>query len=185
MLVLEGRGSKKNISERPDDISNKTLELIGAGNISKEVIKIARIFNMSIICYMKNSDKHKDMLDDGIIFASLDDVLKNSHIVSINIPLNDETRGLISTDKIKLLKKNATFINTSRADIVDLEYLIKYADTYNTFYVGLDIDLNNYEELFSVRRNNVIVTPHTAGVSKQAIERMDIEIANNVINVIK
>ena len=184
MLVLEGRGSSRNISERPDDISNKTLGLIGAGNISKEVLKISCVFNMNIICYTKNSDKHKDMLDRRVVFGSLDELLMQSDIVCVNIPLNNETKGLISEDKIKLLKKNATFINTSRAEVVDLNSLIKYADTYETFYVGLDIDLNNYKELFNKRRNNVVVTPHIAGVSKQAIERMDMEITNNIINIL-
>lgn len=181
-LVLQQKGNKKNLHERPDDISNKKLGLIGAGNITKEVIKIAKIFNMSISCYTKNPDNHKDLLNDGVTFKTLDEILKESDIINVSIPLTDETKYLISKDKIDMMKETATFINTSRQDVVDTKVLIEKTDKYNTFYVGLDIDLDNYKTLLSQYRNNVIVTPHTAGVSKQAIERMDYELADNIVN---
>jgi len=136
---------------------------------------------MKIKCYTKHKEKHVDLEQNGIKFTTLDDVLENSDIINVSIPLNDGTRNLISRDKIQLMKPTTTFINTSRTDVVDIDALIEYADKYSSFYVGLDIDINNHEELFSVYRNNVIVTPHIAGVSKQAIERMDIELANNII----
>lgn len=184
-LVLDKKGNKKNLHERPDDISNKKLGLIGAGNITKEVIKIAKVFNMSICCYTKNPDNHKDLLEYGVIFKTLDEVLKESDIINVSIPLTEETKYLISRDKINIMKPIATFINTSRQDVVDTKALIENADKYNTFYVGLDIDLDDYADLFSVYRNNVIVTPHTAGVSKQAIDRMDYELANKIIKCLK
>lgn len=181
-LVLKQKGHKKNLHERPEDISNKKLGLIGAGNITKEVIKIAKVFNMQMSCYTKNPDNHKDLLDYGVVFKSLDEVLKESDIINVSIPLTDETKYLISKDKIELMKPTATFINTSRVDIVDTKALIEKADKYNTFYVGLDIDLDEHKELLSQYRDNVIITPHTAGVSKQAIDRMDFELANNIVN---
>ena len=78
------------------------------------------------------------------------------------------------------MKKTATFINTSRAEIVDMNELIRYADENATFNVGLDIDAENYKELLNTKRNNVIVTPHIAGVTKEAIKRMDVELANSI-----
>ena len=181
-LVLDGNGHRSNVHERPDDISEKTLGLIGCGNITAEVIKIANVFNMKIKCYTKNPDKHKDMLQKKVTFVSLDEVLRESDIINVSIPLTEETNNLISKDKITLMKPTATFINTSRTEVVDNKALIEYADLHSTFYVGLDIDLDNYKELFRKYRNNVIITPHTAGISKQAIERMDIEIANRIVN---
>lgn len=82
------------------------------------------------------------------------------------------------------MKPTATFINTSRRDVVDTKALIDYADKNKTFYVGLDIDLDGYEDLFSKYRENVIITPHTAGVSKQAINRMDIELSQNIVDLV-
>lgn len=181
-LVLQQKGHKKNLHERPEDISNKKLGLIGAGNITKEVIKIAKVFNMQMFCYTRNPNNHKDLLEYGVVFKSLDEVLKESDIINVSIPLTEETKYLISKDKIELMKSTATFINTSRVDIVDTKALIEKADKYNTFYVGLDIDLDEHKELLSQYKDNVIITPHTAGVSKQAIERMDFELVEKIIN---
>lgn len=181
-LVLQQKGHKKNLHERPEDISNKKLGLIGAGNITKEVIKIAKIFNIQMSCYTRNPNNHKDLLEYGVVFKSLDEILKESDIINVSIPLTDETKYLIAKDKIELMKPTATFINTSRVDIVDTKSLIEKADKYNTFYVGLDIDLDEHKDLLSQYRDNVIITPHTAGVSKQAIERMEFELVNNIVN---
>ena len=120
------------------------------------------------------------MLEQGVEFLSLDEIISNSDIITVNIPLNKENKNLISKDKIRLMKKTATFINTSRAEIVDINELIRYADENTTFSVGLDIDVENYKEVLNTKRNNVIVTPHIAGVTKEAIKRMDVELANNI-----
>ncbi len=178
-IAMNG-GTKKDLSIRSNDISNSTIGIIGAGKISREVIKIANVFNMKIYCNTLNPEKHKDLLEQGVEFLSLDKLLSNSHIITVNIPLNKENKNLISKDKIRLMKKTATFINTSRAEIVDMNELIRYANENATFNVGLDIDAENYKELFNIKRNNVIVTPHIAGVTKEAIKRMDFELANSI-----
>lgn len=178
-IAING-GNKTNLSSRSNDISNSTIGIIGAGKISRAVIKIAKVFNMKILCNTLNPKKHQDLLKQGVEFLSLEELLRSSDIITVNIPLNQENRNLISKDKIRLMKKSATFINTSRAEIVDMEELIKYADENERFKVGLDIDAENYKELFNIKRNNIIVTPHIARVTKEAIERMDVELTNNI-----
>lgn len=184
-LVLNKKGNKKNLKERPEDISFKKLGLIGAGNITREVIKIAKIFHMSMICYTKTPSNHTDLLEQGVKFKSLEEVLKESDIINISIPLTKETKNLISKEKIELIKPTATLINTSRVDIVDMISLIEKAEKYPSFYVGLDIDTEEYEEQLSKYRRNVLITPHTAGVSKEAIDRMDVELVNKIVEKIK
>lgn len=174
-------GNKTQLSSRSNDISNSTIGIIGAGKISREVIKIAKVFNMKIYCNTLNPEKHQDLLEQGVEFLDLDTLLNISDIITVNIPLNEKNKNLISKDKIRLMKKTATFINTSRGEIVDMNELIKYADENATFNVGLDIDTENYKEILNTKRNNVIVTPHIAGVTKEAIKRMDVELANNII----
>ena len=178
-------GTKRDLSARSNDISNSSIGIIEAGKISREVIKIAKVFNMRIYCNTLNPEKHQDLLKEGVEFVDLDKLLNISDIVTVNIPLNEESKNLISKNKIRLMKKTATFINTSRAEIVDMEELIKYADENDTFNVGLDIDVENYKEMLRTKRNNVIVTPHIAGVTKEAIERMDVELANNIIEYLR
>lgn len=183
-LVLEGKGDRKYLYQKPEDISQKTLGLIGCGNISLNVMKIASAFNMEILCYDKYISKRSDLTDKGVKFVELDELLKTSDIISVNIPLNKETKDFISKDKIMLMKPTATFINTSRTEVVDTKALIEYADLHDTFYVGLDVDVDNYKELFSKYRSNVIITPHIAGTSKQAVYRVNIEVANKIIEAL-
>ena len=183
-ISLRGE-NRRNLSMRSNDITGSTLGLIGAGKISREVIRISKVFNMKIICNTLNPEKHKDLMEQGIKFISLDEVLSNSDIITINIPLTEENKNLISKEKIRLMKKTATFINTSRGELVDMTELIKYADENKTFNVGLDIDAENYKDILNIKRNNVIVTPHIAGVTKEAVERMDVEVANRLVEYIK
>ena len=182
-ISLKGE-NRRNLSMRSNDITGNTLGIIGAGKISREVIRISKAFNMNIICNTLNPEKHQDLIKQGIKFVSLDEVLSNADIITINIPLNEENKNLISKEKIRLMKKTATFINTSRGELVDTTELIKYADENKTFNVGLDIDAENYKDILNIKRNNVIVTPHIAGVTKEAVERMDVEVANKLVKYI-
>ena len=178
-LVLEKENRSK-LQKRPEDISGKTLGLIGFGSINQEVMKIAKAFNLNIICYDKYVSQ-KDLEENKVKFVELDELLKTSDIINVNIPLNSENYHFISKEKIELMKPTATFINTSRTEVVDTKALIAYADLHDNFYVGLDIDTDNYKELFSKYRENVIVTPHIAGLSKQAVDRVNIEVVNKIV----
>ena len=182
-ISLKGE-NRRNLSMRSNDITGSTLGIIGAGKISREVIRISKAFNMDTICNTLNPEKHQDLIKQGIKFVSLDEVLSNADIITINIPLTEENKNLISKEEIRLMKKTATFINTSRGELVDMPELIKYADENKTFNVGLDIDAENYKNILNKKRNNVIVTPHIAGVTKEAVERMDIEMANRLVEYI-
>lgn len=182
-ISLKGENRKK-LSMKSNDITGSTLGVIGAGKISREVIRIAKVFDMNIICNTLNPELHEDLMKQGVKFVSLDEVLSNADIITINIPLNEENRNIISKEKIRLMKRTATFINTSRGELVDMNELIKYADENNTFNVGLDIDAEDYKDILNIKRNNVIVTPHIAGVTKEAVERMDVEVANKLVKYI-
>ena len=128
-------GTKKDLSARSNDISNSSIGIIGAGKISREVIKISKVFNMKIYCNTLNPEKHQDLLKEEVEFTDLNNLLTISDIITVNIPLNEENKNLISKDKIRLMKKTATFINTSRAEIVDMKELIKYEQENPTFKI--------------------------------------------------
>lgn len=105
-LVLKQKGSRLNLCERPEDIIGKTLGLIGAGNITKEVIKIAKVFHMNINCYTSHPENHRDLLEEDAHFLPLDEVLKNSDIINIGIPLTKDTKNLISKNRVNETNSN-------------------------------------------------------------------------------
>lgn len=184
-LVIEGKGDKKFLRSKPKEISHKSIGLIGAGNVSRKVIDIAHVFQMSIFCYTLHPESHRDLIEKEVKFVGIDELLKNSDIISVNVPLTEKTKKLISKEKVKLLKKDAIFINTSRDEVTDVQALVEYADENPAFYLGLDIDVERYASLLSCKRNNVMITPHIAGCTEEAIQRTYVECAKNIVHVLE
>lgn len=168
-----------------EDIRNKKLGVIGAGNIARQVMKLARAFDMEISCYTLHPEKHKDLLKQGVKFIDLNSMLCNEDIISVNIPLTPETMHLISKDKIDKMKENVTFINTSREAIVDTKYLLEKANQNPNWKVGLDIEIPENIDKNLLKKYNILITPHIAGITKQANERMDMELAKNIVEEVK
>lgn len=183
-LVINGKPNRKLLTSKPTDINGKTIGLIGAGKISQRMMDIANLFNMPILCYTAHPENHEDLTKKGVEFVELDELLQNSDIVNVSVPLTNKTNNLISRDKVRLLKKSATFINTSRTGVTDIQALVEFADRNPNFYLGLDIDVGEYANLLSKRRNNVVVTPHIAGCTDDAIKRQYIELSRNIVNVL-
>lgn len=188
--IIEGNrssvdGSGRNgINGYPRDLLGSVIGIIGAGRIATEVIKLAHAFGMKILCNTRNPQLHSELLQYKVQFVKLEELLSKSDVISIHMPLNEQTNRLINDSKIDLIKNSAVFINTSRAELVDVEYLMLKADKNRNFLVGMDIDIDEYKDLFMKNYDNVIVTPHIAGVSLDAIIRMDYDLACSISNTI-
>lgn len=185
------------------DLKRKTLGVIGAGHIGLHVIRMAKGFGMEVLTY----DVHQDnFLAEvlGFKYASLEQVLKESDIITLHIPYNKSTHHLLNKDRIKLIKKGAILINTSRGGVVDTEALIEALDKKILSGVGLDVlegeelikeekqllyDPKKLQALRSLvkdhillRKDNVVFTPHIAFYSQEALERILETTAQNIIN---
>ena len=175
------------------DIKGKTLGVVGAGGIGSHVIRIAKGFGMNVLAF----DVHKNhFLAEvmGFRYAELDELLRKSDIVSLHCPYNKATHHLINMKNINLVKKGALFINTARASIIEPEALHYALDTGIFGGAGLDVfegeDLVKEENQMLSRnvsvehlkavleknillnRENVIITPHIAFDSVEAVERI-------------
>jgi len=161
------------------DLYGKTVGVIGAGHVAREVIKRAKIFGMNILCWTLHPEKHKDL---GVRFVELDELLKNSDFVSLHVRLSEKTRNLIGKRELNLMKPTAFLINTSRGEIIDEDALVKALKNKQIAGAGLDVfkeEPTHNKELFKLE--NVILTPHAAGISKDAIIRMDEKIAKDIV----
>lgn len=165
------------------DLYGKTLGIIGAGYVAKEVVKRAKSFGMDILCWTLHPEKHKDL---GVKFVELDELLKNSDFVSIHIRFSEKTKNLIGKRELSLMKPTAFLINTSRGEIIDEDALIEALKNKQIVGAGLDVfeeEPTHNKELFKL--NNVILTPHAAGISKDAIIRMDEKLAKDIVEFLK
>ena len=189
--ILEGNKAvllntgRDGLLRKPEDLTGRVLGVIGAGRIAHEVIKISKVFSMKILCYTYHPECHPDMLNDNVEFVNLEDLLSNSDIITLHLPLTEQSLNLINEQRLNLIRNDAILINTSRAEIVDIASAISKASKEPSFYLGMDIDAEEYHYLFNAEQRNVIITPHIAGVSIDAIMRMDLELAQNVISYIQ
>jgi D-3-phosphoglycerate dehydrogenase len=163
----------------------KTLGVIGLGKIGRQVVKRAKGFEMNILAFDIFEDK-KFTQKYGIKYVDLEKLLRKSDYISIHIPLNDATRGMISYEELEKMKKDAFLINTSRGGIVDEEAL------YDALRInklrGAALDVYNNEPLRESplkELDNVIMTPHIGAYTEEAIENMSIQAAQNLIDVLE
>jgi len=172
----------------PRDLHGKTLGIVGFGRIGSEIAKkSSQLFNMKIVAYDEYlSEEKKRALESWVRFISLEELFKESDVVSIHLPLNSETMGMINFKLLGIMKKSAFLINTSRGGVIDEDDLVKVLRENTISGAGLDVfekeplELNN--PLFTL--DNVILTPHTAALTKECVVRMATSAVKRVIDIL-
>ena len=176
------------------DLRGKTLGVIGTGRIGSHVIRIAKGFEMRVLAHDIIQDK-KLAKNLGFEYASLEELLKNSDIITLHAPYNQGTHHLINSNNINLIKKGAYLINTSRGGIIETGALIKALNEGIIAGAGLDVleeedfikeesqllskefsEKHNLKTVLQnhvlMERQDVIVTPHNAFNSIEALDRI-------------
>ena len=152
------------------ELFGKTFGIVGTGAIGGKVAKIAQAFGCKVVAYSRTVKPEMEGL--GIEYMSLEDVLKVSDIVSLHVPLNDKTKGLIGEKEIALMKKNAILLNTARGPVVDSEALAKALNEEKI--AGAGIDVFEMEPPVPadhplMHSKHTVVTPHVAFASHEAL----------------
>ena len=184
------------------DLRGKTLGVVGTGHIGVHVIRIARGFMMNVIAFELRPDKRlADALDFEYV-DSLDALLAASDIVTLHAPLLESTHHMINRENIWRMKKGALLINTARGGLVDTDSLLAALEAGHCAGAGLDVfegetlikeerqllsneyDINELrtvvKNLVLLRRENVVVTPHIAFNSREALERILLTTIHNI-----
>ena len=166
------------------DVYNKTLGVIGMGRIGMAVAKRALGFGMKII-YYKTTGAISD-LPFPAEFTDFDALLKESDIISIHVPLTNQTRHLISKREFNLLKHTAVLINTARGPIVDEKALVDALKEGRIFAAGLDVFENEPAlEKGLADLPNVVIVPHIGSATIETRTAMALLAAENAIAVLK
>ena len=187
-IILFDNNTKKGLWPRSSFTSNelkdKIFGLIGFGAIGKKVCKLAQNFGAKVISYDPyiNSNLENEF---NLKFTTFDEVIKTSNIISIHVPLNEETKNLINSNVFNKMSKKPILINTSRGSIVNEKDLI---DTYkNKNISGFALDVfekepvedNFYKQIDDTF--NCILTPHISGVTQESNKKISEFIANKLI----
>ena len=177
--VVRKGGTSAGIGGR--EICGRTVGIIGLGKIGLVAAKLFLAFGAKVIAYNRSQSEEAKAL--GIEYKSLEEVLSESDIVSLNMPLNDSTRGFISADKIALMKPDAVFINCARGPIVDNEALAKALNEDKLGFACLDVfDMEPPipEDYSMLHAKNTLLTPHQAFISEESMIRRAKIVFDNV-----
>ncbi|MGM5480546.1 MAG: NAD(P)-dependent oxidoreductase [Nanobdellota archaeon] len=176
------------------DLKGKTLGILGCGHIGQHMIRYARAFEMNVIA----SDVHPDESlahELGFMYVSKEDLCKKSDFISLHLPLVSGTRHILGEQEFSMMKKGVIIVNTGRGPLIDTASLIKALDEGMVGGAGLDVleqedDLKQESRLALskhldqertsmivknhdlLHRENVIITPHLAFYTKEALERI-------------
>lgn len=163
------------------ELSGKTIGIIGMGNIGNRVAKVAEAFGMNV-CYFSTSGTSHNKEYPSV---TLEELLKNSDIVSIHAPLNERTAGLIGEKELRLMKSSAYLINMGRGGIAVEEDLAKAVDEGVIAGAGLDVYVteplpadNCFLRMSHPERMSL--APHVGWASQQARERLMAQVAQNI-----
>ena len=159
------------------ELEGRTMGIVGTGAIGARVAKLAAAFGMDVIAYSRTPGKVAD-----VRYVSLEELLTQSDVVSLHVPLTDETRGMIGAEELALMKETAVLVNTARGPVVDTKAL---ADALNSGRIaGAAIDVFDAEPPLDadeplINAKNTVVTPHVAFATDESmIKRAEIEFRN-------
>ena len=167
------------------DVTNKTLGVIGTGRIGTAFAMKSKGFNMKVFYYDKKRNKK---LEDTLNAkkTTLKELLQKSDFISIHVPLLESTKHMISEKEFKNMKKTAVFINTSRGPVVDEKALVKSLKNKWIFGAGLDVYENEPKITEELKKlDNVVLQPHSASASINTRTKMAIIAAENMIQGLK
>ncbi len=178
-LTRDG-GTMAGFSQR--EIHGKTLGLVGTGAIGSHVAKVGLAFGANVIAY--NRSENEELKSMGVEYKSLEDIFKESDIVSIHLPLNNETRGIVDEAKLRSMKETAILINTARGPIIDNEALARVLNEGKISGAGIDVfDMEPPldKDYPLLKAKNIVVAPHIGFASQEAMVRRAGIVFDNII----
>jgi len=150
-------------------LTGKTLGLIGFGGIAAEVARLANGAGMEVIAWNRTPKSHP-----GVRFVELDEVLANSHVVSLHLLLTDETRGMISRERIESMRDGAILVNTARGALVDEDAMIDALKSGKLSHAGLDVFVTEPmpKDHPLTKLDNVTLSAHSAFRTPEASDNL-------------
>ena len=169
------------------ELLNKTILIAGFGRIGKKLIKKCLGFDMNVSVYDPYIDKEVISSFGGKKILDLEEGLKEADILSLSIPLNKETKNLITLKQMSLMKKSAIIINVSRGGIVNEVDLDKALNDKVISFAGIDVFEKEPPEINNplLKNKRVLLSPHAATFTKEGLEKMSMETVQNIIDFFK
>ncbi len=172
--TMLAKGDRSNFTDHLQvshvEVNGKSLGVIGAGNIGREVIKVAKALGMQILVYTRTPREDEEQ----VRYVSLDTVLSECDYLTLHCPLNEHTRHLINEDALAMMKPSAFIINTGRGALIDEPALIRALQEGRIAGAGLDVQETEppAEDNPLYTLPNVVLTPHMGWKGLETRQRL-------------
>lgn len=187
-------GIWKREENRGTELTGKTVGIIGYGNMGSAFAKVLRGFDVKVLAY----DKYKKDFGDAFVTESTpEEIFRHADVLSLHVPLTDETRGLVNETYLAAFTKNIWLINTSRGPVVNTAALVNALDAGKVMGAGLDVleyESISFEQLSAEQlpepfqqlraSDRVILSPHVAGWTFESHRKIAETLATKVANVL-
>ncbi|WP_164215865.1 hydroxyacid dehydrogenase [Virgibacillus sp. YIM 98842] len=173
------------------ELKGKKLGLIGFGSISQEVAKIMKNgFNMEILAYVRRIPEERKQIAADIgaeLTMNMEDVFRNCDVISLHIPLNEKTAGIIDKTYFDMMKPDAVLVNTARGGIINEEDLVAALENNQLYAAGADVFRKEPAPADHPFLNveKIIKTPHVGGISQEAAQKMSVTVAANLVKAVQ
>ena len=170
--------------EQNFELFDKTVLIAGFGRIGKKLIKKCLGFDMKVLVFDPYVDDVTIASFGGVKIASLEEGLKKADILSLSLPLNNETKNFITLKEMKFMKKSSIIINAARGGVVNEEDLNNALDNNIIAFAGIDVFEKEPPESTNplITNKKVVLSPHSATFTKEGLESMAVETAQNIID---
>ncbi|KAG6837061.1 hypothetical protein H0H93_015329 [Arthromyces matolae] len=174
-----GKWKPSGVSTKTHDLTGRTLAILGLGGIGLRLAELARAFPMRIVYH--NRRKAEDAPEWCEYFENLDEMLAQTDVLSVHVPLRPETVGLVGEKIIRALKPGAIIINTARGKVIDEEAMIRALEDGHLASVGLDVFPNEPEvNPRLLEFPNVTLLPHMGTETQDSQRKMEVRALQNL-----
>ncbi len=163
------------------ELRGKTLGILGLGAIGKEVARLANAFGANVIYYSRGRLSEAEEKSLGVEYRTFEGLLEESDILSIHVPLTEETRGMIGKDEIAKMRDGAFLVNTARKEVVDETAVSEALKSRKLFGFGTDFA----PDFPLTGLDFIVMTPHIAGISRESLARNSGQIIENICSFLE
>jgi D-3-phosphoglycerate dehydrogenase len=167
-----------------NELNGKILGIIGLGEIGSRVARRALSFGMKVMYF--DVRRRQDLEVEGVSYTDLDDLLSNSDFISLHTSLTRETIGILGRSKLEKVKPGAYLVNTARGALIDQSEVARALKERRLAGAALDVFEHEPPEPNNplIKLDNVICTPHIAAYTNEALRKIDVTLARDVVRVL-
>ncbi|KAL6310522.1 D-isomer specific 2-hydroxyacid dehydrogenase [Sparassis latifolia] len=183
--IRAGRWNFEHSAGSAHDLTGRTLAILGMGGIGMRLAELARAFPMRIVYHNRRKVEDAPEWCEYFGIDRLDEMLAITDVLSVHVPLKDDTVGFVNEAMIRRLKKGAVIVNTARGKVIDEEAMIRALEDGHLAGVGLDVFTNEPDvDTRLLELPNAALLPHMGCLTRETLEKMEIRALTNLRDMV-